>query len=254
MRTPDSTANVISIATLKAACHDCSLRDLCLPLGLGEADMRALEGTIKATRKLKKGELLYRMGDPFRALYAIRTGSTKTCEIAADGSVQITGFHLPGELLGIDAISSEKHPCDVVALENTDLCEMPFDRLEALAQELPGLQHQLFRIMSREIQQEEAQLLMLGRMKAEDRLATFLLSLSRRYKRLGYSATELRLSMSRQDLGDYLGLALETVSRLFSRFQEDGLISVHGRSIELLNPERLQKVIDQTPGDQRARG
>jgi CRP/FNR family transcriptional regulator len=243
MRTADS-AKVVNIATLKAACQDCSLRDLCLPLGLDESELRALEGTIKGRRKLKKGDYLYRAGDKFRALYAVRSGSTKTCETSADGNVQITAFHLPGELLGMDAISTESHPCDVVALEGAEICELPFDKLEALAREIPGLQHQLFRVMSREIMQEEALLLMLGRMKAEERLATFLLSFSKRYQKLGFSPTDLRLPMSRQDLGDYLGLALETVSRLFSRFQEDGLINVQGRQVRLLDVEGLKGVTE----------
>lgn len=254
MRANDKGAKVINIATLKAACVDCSLRGLCLPLGLDESGMCALEGTIKSRRKLKKGELLYRVGDSFRALYAIRSGSTKTCEIAADGSVQITGFHLPGELLGIDAISTEKHPCDVVALEASEICELPFEKLEALARELPGLQHQLFRIMSREIVEEEAQLLMLGRMKAEERLAVFLINFSKRYQNLGHSPTELRLPMSRQDLGDYLGLALETVSRLFSRFQDEGLIGVQGRNVQILEPVRLKQVTEQINYSETARG
>lgn len=253
MRATDP-ANIIDIASLKAACHDCTLRKLCLPLDLSEADLHALEGAVKSRRKLKKGDLVYRAGDSFRALYAIRSGSTKTCEIAADGSVQITGFHLSGELLGIDAISAEKHPCDVVALEPTEVCELPFERLETVAREIPGLQHQLFRIMSREIMDEEAQLLMLGRMKAEERLAAFLLSFSKRYQQLGNSATELHLPMSRQDLGDYLGLALETVSRLFSRFQEEQLMTVQGRKVRILNAVRLKGVVEQALLDRRARG
>lgn len=246
-------AKVINLTNLKAACNDCSLRDLCLPLGLGESDMRELDGAVRSRRKLKKGEMLYRVGDPFRALFAIRSGSTKTCQIAADGSVQITGFHLPGELLGVDAISSDKHPCDVMALENSEFCELPFDKLEILAHNIPGLQHQLFRLMSREIMEEEAQLLMLGRMKAEERLAAFLVSISKRYQRLGYSPVDLRLPMSRQDLGDYLGLALETVSRLFSRFQEEALIEVQGRSVKLLSLDRLRQVIEQNSHAQSAR-
>jgi len=252
MRAP-SSATVINIATLKAACSDCSLRDLCLPLGLSADDLRTLEGSVKSHRKLNKGEFLYRVGDSFRSLFAIRTGSTKTCEIAADGSVQITGFHLPGELLGIDAINSDKHPCDVIALETTEVCELPFGKLEALARELPGLQHQLFRLMSREVAEEEGQLLMLGRMKAEERLAAFLLSFSKRFQLLGYSPTDLRLPMSRQDLGDYLGLALETVSRLFSRFQEDKLITVQGRNVKLLNVVRLKGVTEQAVSGQPGR-
>lgn len=248
-----NSGRVIDIATLKAACGECSLRSLCLPLGLGADDMRSLESVVKSHRKLNKGDFLYRAGDPFHALYAIRSGSTKTCEIAADGSVQITSFHLPGELLGIDAISSEQHHCDVIALETTEICELPFVKLETLARELPGLQHQLFRIMSREIMEEESQLLMLGRMKAEERLAAFLLSISKRYQRLGYSPSDLHLPMSRQDLGDYLGLALETVSRLFSRFQEDKLITVQGRNIKLLNVTRLKDVTEQATQGQHAR-
>jgi len=252
MRAPIS-ATVINIAALKAACSDCSLRDLCLPLGLSADDLRTLEGSVKSHRKLSKGEFLYRVGDSFRSLFAIRTGSTKTCEIAADGSVQITGFHLPGELLGIDAINSDKHPCDVIALETTEVCELPFGKLETLARELPGLQHQLFRLMSREVAEEEGQLLMLGRMKAEERLAAFLLSFSKRFQLLGYSPTDLRLPMSRQDLGDYLGLALETVSRLFSRFQEDKLITVQGRNVKLLNVVRLKGVTEQAVSGQPSR-
>jgi len=252
MRTPNS-ANVISIASLKIACGECSLRNLCLPLDLDANDMRALEATVKNHRKLSKGEYLYRVGDPFHALFAIRTGSTKNCEIAADGSVQITGFHLPGELLGLDAISSEQHPCDVVALETTEICELPFAKLESLAHELPSLQHQLLRLMSREIADEESQLLMLGRMKAEERLAVFLLSFSSRLQRLGNSSTVLHLPMSRQDLGEYLGLALETVSRLFSRFQEEKLITVQGRNVTLLDVERLKNISENFLPSQNAR-
>jgi len=214
--------------------------------------MRALEATVKSHRKLSKGEYLYRVGDPFHSLFAIRSGSTKNCEITADGSVQITGFHLAGELLGMDAISSEQHPCDVVALETTEICELPFDKLEALANEVPGLQHQLWRLMSREIADEEIQLVMLGRMKAEERLATFLLSFSRRLQKLGNSSSVLRLPMSRQDLGDYLGLALETVSRLFSRFQEEKLITVQGRNIKLLDVGRLKTITDQLVSSKNA--
>jgi len=247
MTSHDPSAKILNISSLKTACQECSLNGICLSLGLGENDMLSLSGAIKSRRRLKKGELLSRMGDPFRALYAIRSGSTKTCEIAADGGVQITSFHLPGELLGLDAISTERYPSDIVALENTELCELPFERLEALALEIPGLQHQLFRIMSREVLEEEKLLLMLGRMSADERLAAFLINFSKRHQQLGSSPTDLRLPMSRQDLGDYLGLALETVSRLFSRFQEDGLIRVQGRQIKLLNPAKLREVTQHIP-------
>ena len=233
---------VVQLDSVKAACHDCSLRELCLPLGLNAGDLSALDSMIKRTRKLKKGEFIYQIGEPLTSLYAISSGSAKTCEIAATGEVQITGFHLAGELLGVDGISNERHHCDAVALESTEVCEIPFDKLEQLAHEVPGLQHQLLRIMSREIVHDSELLLMLGKMNAEERLAVCLLSFSHRFLELGYSGTDFKLSMSRQDMGDYLGLALETVSRLFSRFQDEGLLAVDGRRIQILDSVRLAAV------------
>lgn len=226
-------AKIIDIKDVKVACQECSLRELCLPLGLGESDLSHLGDIVKRTRKLKKGEFIYRVGDTLTSLYAVSSGSIKTCELSAGGQIQITGFHLAGELVGVDGISSERHHCDAVALEPTELCELPFGNLEDVARQVPGLQHQLFRLLSREIVQDGELLLMVGKMNAEERLATCLLSFSRRYARLGLSGTQFRLSMSRQDLGDYLGLALETVSRLFSRFQDEGLLHIEGRDVQI---------------------
>lgn len=234
------SGSVVSISTIKAACKDCTLRELCLPLGLSDADLKELDKAIKRRRTLKKGELLYRFGDPLLSLYAIRGGTVKTTGLMEDGRAQVTGFYLPGELLGIDAINADRHPCSAEALETTEVCEMPFTSLEEIASRVPGLQHQLFRVMSREIARDEQLLMMLGRMTAEERLASCLLSLVRRQARLGQENGELKLAMSRQDLGDYLGLALETVSRLFSRFQEDGLIAVQGRHVRVLELARLE--------------
>lgn len=233
-------AKVVDLSTVKAACVDCSLRELCLPLGLNETDLSAMGRVVKRVRKLKKGEFLYRVGEKMTSLYALRAGSAKTCEISVGGDVQITGFHLAGELIGMDGISTDHHHCDAVALEKSEVCELPFDQLEELAHEIPGLQHQMFKVMSREIVHDGELLLMLGKMSAEQRLAASLLSFSRRFECLGYSATEFTLSMSRQDLGDYLGLALETVSRLFSRFQEEGMITIDGRRVELIDLVRLK--------------
>ena len=238
-----TSASVIDLKKIKAACRECSLRELCLPLGLAEPDLSSLEKIIKRTRSLKKGDFLYRVGDHLEGLYAVRTGSVKTSEITREGHIQITGFHLPGELLGIDAISTDQHPCDAVALESTVVCEIPLDDLEALAREIPSLQKQLLRVMSREIVQDETLLLMLGKMNADARLAACLLNLSDRFKRLGFSDTVFKLTMSRQDLGDYLGLALETVSRLFTRFQEQGYIKVEGRQLELLDINGLRTLM-----------
>jgi CRP/FNR family transcriptional regulator len=235
-------AAVISINSIKAACKECTLRELCLPLGLAEPDLTALDKLIKRRRTLKKGEALYRFGDPLKSLYALKVGTVKTTGLMEDGRVQVTGFYMPGELLGIDAINTDQHPCSAEALEIAEVCEIPYQALESLAHQIPGLQHQLFRVMSREIVRDEQMLMMLGRMTAEERLAASLLNFSRRQARLGLSAAEIKLTMSRQDLGDYLGLALETVSRLFSRFQEDGLISVHGRQIAIVDGKRLQTI------------
>ncbi len=232
-------AAVINISSIKVACKDCTLQELCLPLGLNEVDIAALDKAIKRRRTLKKGEMLYRSGDPLRSLYAIRSGALKTTGLIEDGRAQITGFYLPGELLGIDAINSDKHPCSAESLETSEVCEIPFAALEELASHVPGLQHQLLRIMSREIVRDEEMLMMLGRMTAEERLASCLMSFSRRLARLGGTPTEFKLSMSRQDLGEYLGLALETVSRLLSRFHDEGLIGVHGRQITLRDMKRL---------------
>jgi len=233
---------VIDISSIKVACKDCTLRELCLPLGLNETDLDSLDKVIRRRRTLRKGEPLYRLGDPLKSLYAVRSGALKTTGLMEDGRVQITGFHLAGELLGIDAINADRHPCSAEALETSEVCEIPYPALEELAQQVPGLQHQLFRIMSREIVEDERLLMMLGRMNAEERLASCLLSFSRRQERLGVDGASFKLSMSRQDLGDYLGLALETVSRLFSRFQEEGLIEVRGRHVRLRDNDRLHAI------------
>ncbi len=232
--------NVINIASMKAACKDCSLRELCLPLGLEEADLSAVERLVKRRRTLKKGEALYRVGDPLHSLFAIRTGTFKSTGLMEDGRVQVTGFYLPGELLGMDAIGADRHPCTTEALETSGVCEIPFNALEDLAQKIPGLQRQLLRMMSREIARDEGMLMMLGHMSAEERFASCLLSFSQRHARLGANGQQFKLGMSRQELGDYLGLALETISRLFSRFRAEGLIEVQGRHVSLRDSARLQ--------------
>jgi len=244
--------SVVNLNKIKVACQECSLRELCLPLGLKDHDVSSIEKIIRKTTDLKKGEYLYRMGDPLKGLYAINRGSVKTLEMGRDGDVQITGFHLPGELLGVDAISSDQHPCDAIALEATHVCEIPLEQLEELARKVPGLQRQLLRIMSREIVHDENLLMMLGKMNAEARLASALLSFSDRFSRLGFSKTEFRLTMSRQDLGDYLGLALETVSRLFSRFQADGLIVAEGRQLRLLDMDGLRETAGESPAREKS--
>ena len=172
----NENAKIISIASIKVACKDCTLRECACRWGMSDADLKALDNVIRRRRTLRKGEQLYRLGDPLKSLYAVRTGTLKTAGLMEDGRVQVTGFHLPGELLGMDAINTDRHPCSAEALETAEVCEIPYSALEELAQKVPGLQHQLFRIMSRELVEDERLLMMLGRMSAEERLASCLIN------------------------------------------------------------------------------
>ncbi|MBI2296343.1 MAG: fumarate/nitrate reduction transcriptional regulator Fnr [Betaproteobacteria bacterium] len=230
---------------LRIACSSCSLRELCLPAGLEAREMARVDRLVNHRRKLRRGEHLYRAGNPLAVLYAIRSGFMKTCALHDDGREQVAGFHMMGDLLGLDAISSGRHMCDAVALEDSEVCEIPFAYLEQLSRELPSLQHQLHRIMSREIVRDYGVMLLLGTMKAEERLAAFLLNLSQRFAARGYSATEFNLRMTREEIGSYLGLKLETISRAFSRFQQDNLIEVRHKHVRIRDPERLRLLIGQ---------
>ncbi len=234
-------AAVISIAGIKAACSDCSLRSLCLPLGLDDIDIMALDRIVRRRRTVRKGEHLFRMGEPLQVLYAIRSGALKTSELLGDGRIQITGFQLPGEILGVDAIDGGRHRCNAEVLENSEVCEIPWLKLEKLAQRISGLQHQLLRLMSGEIGREGQLLLMIGKMSADERLLACLNNFSQRQARLGLSSTDIKLHMSRQAVGDYLGLALETVSRLFARFHEEGLLTVRAKYVHLNNLDTIRR-------------
>ena len=241
--TKDNNDKVVTLSKIKIACQNCSLHQLCLPLGLHGADLDRLEDIIKRSHPLKKNEIAFHQGDKFQAIYAIRAGSVKTYSVADDGSEQITGFYLPGELVGLDAISEDCHPCTAKALETTSYCEIPFGQLEHLSAELPSLQHQLLKIMSKEITHDANLLMLLGKKTADERLASLLLSLSARLSSRGFSATEFNLSMSRNDIASYLGLAVETVSRLFTRFQEQGLIKVDGKFVQLLTIDDIKSMV-----------
>lgn len=232
-------SNIVNLSQLKVACRDCSLFQLCLPVGIGPGDLDLLDRIIKRRRPIKRGEHLFQVDSPFQAIYAVRSGSIKTYVPTANGNEQITGFHLPGELLGLDAISTGHHPCAAKALETTSLCEIPFDKLEELSEQIPSLQHQLLRIMSKEILHDHNLLTLLGKKSAEERLAALLVSLSDRYQQRGFSPLEFNLSMSRNDIGNYLGMAVETVSRVFTRFQEEGLLKVERKHVHILKPALL---------------
>jgi CRP/FNR family transcriptional regulator len=221
------------------ACRHCGVYRLCLPLGLDRGDMSLLDSIVRRHEVYKRGQVLFRPGDPFDYVYAIRSGSAKTLVSTADGRVQITGFHIPGELLGLSALASGKYTSEARALETTSVCKVSAERLQELARTIPAIQYELLKIMSGRIGQDEELMLLLGRRSAEERLAEYLLSLSRRFASRNYSATQFRLSMSRGDIGNYLGIAEETVCRLLSRFQEQGLIAIARRQVRLIDLCRL---------------
>jgi len=226
----------------KIACNDCTLFELCLPLGMNQEELAVLDHVITARRALRRGDILFRGGESFRALYAVRAGSMKAYTVTQDGREQVTGFYLPGELIGLDAISLGRHPSTARALESSSICELPFPELERISVRLPGLQRQMIRLMSKELLSEESLLIMLGKKTAEERLAAFLVSLAIRFRQRGFSGTEFNLSMSRSDIGNYLGLAVETVSRLFTRFQQEGLVRVRRRAVQISNLTELSAI------------
>ncbi|MFB1486766.1 MULTISPECIES: fumarate/nitrate reduction transcriptional regulator Fnr [unclassified Thiocapsa] len=234
---------VISLETIRIACRNCSLSSLCLPMGLAPDDVERLDEIVKRTRPLHRGDFLFRDGDRFRSLYVVKTGSVKTFAPSPEGGEQVLGFHLPGEVIGLDAIDKDIHACSAKVLETSAICEIPFTRLEELTATIPSLQHQMYRLLSKEIGHDTDMLLLLGKKNAEERLAAFLLSLSKRLHKRGLSATDFYLSMSRHEIGNYLGLAVETVSRLFTRFQDDGLMNVDRKHIQLLDVDTLESLV-----------
>ena len=228
---------------MKTLCSTCSLRELCLPVGLRPDEFEQLDTVIKQSHRLKKGEFLFRSGESFHSLYAIRTGFFKTTVASQDGRDQVTGFFMSGELIGMDGICTHSHSCDAVALEDSEVCELPFGHMEALSKEIPSIQTHFFRLMSREIVRDQGVMLLLGNMRAEERIAAFLLNLSQRLHNRGFAANDFILRMSREEIGSYLGLKLETVSRTLSRFHQEGLIVVEHKHIRLLKPELLNQMV-----------
>jgi CRP/FNR family transcriptional regulator len=212
-------------------------------MGLDADDLKHLDALLGTRIKLRKSETLYRVGEPFTALYAVRMGSLKTTVLAEDGREQLSGYHMMGDVIGLDGIGTETHGCQAVALEDTEVCVLPFERIEEVARSVPTLQHNLHQLLSKQISRDQSMMLMLGSMRAEERLAVFLLSLGERYKRRGYSSTEFVLRMTREEIGSFLGLKLETVSRLFSRFQSENLIAVKGRLIKLIDSAALKQIV-----------
>jgi len=232
-----------TLTGLKKACSQCNLSELCLPAGTSDLDIFRLDELVSTQRKVKRQQPLYRTGDPFEALYAIRAGSFKSDILLEDGREQVTGFQMTGEILGLDGISTNVHSCNTIALEDSEVCVVPYPKLEELARDIEGLQHQLHKAMSREIARNHCVMMLLGSMRAEERLAAFLINTSQRFTVRGFSPTEFHLRMTREEIGSYLGLKLETVSRAFSHFQEEGLIAVQQKHVRILDSCRLRKLI-----------
>jgi CRP/FNR family transcriptional regulator len=230
--------------TIKVACSSCNLRELCMPVGFGAEELEKLDDIVAVRKKVKQGGLLFGNGDPFTSLYAIRTGFFKTCVSTEDGREQVTGFQMAGEIIGLDGIVTDYHNCNAVALEDAEVCVMPFASVEELSREFPELQRHVHKIMSREIVRENSVMMLLGNMRAEERLAAFLLNLVQRLHSRGFSQSEVVLRMTREEIGSYLGLKLETVSRTFSKFSEEGIIDVKQRYVQILNPEALKKIFN----------
>ncbi len=229
---------------IKVACSNCNLRELCIPVGFDDADMHRLDEVVTSRRKIKQGSSLFNIGDSFTSLYAIRTGFFKTSVSSADGREQVTGFQMAGEIMGLDGIVSDHHHCNAVALEDAEVCVMPFANVEELSREFPVLQRHIHKIMSREIVRENGVMMLLGNMRAEERLAAFLLNLVQRLHARGFSESELILRMTREEIGSYLGMKLETVSRTFSKFSDEGIIEVKQRYVRIIKLDVLKQIVN----------
>ena len=238
--------SVIDLVRLRQSCAKCTLQTLCLPANIGMEDLDQLDRVVKNRRPMQLGDYLYRSGQALGALFVAREGAFKTTITDEQGQSQVIGFHLPGELIGLDALGTGSHACDAQALTHANVCEIPLSQLETVASQVPGLQHQLLRIIGQSINRDHSHLEMLGVKSAGDRMALFLHGMTERYALLGRPSDLIVLPMSRQDIGSYLGLVIETVSRTFNKMQEDGVISVHARQIRILDPRRLASMAHTT--------
>lgn len=239
----------IDIARLRRSCEECSLSQLCLPAGMDQDDLGRLDGLVQKRRPLQRGDRLFRTGDPLGSVYVASEGAFKTVVINENGEEHVLGFQLPGELFGLDAVGSGRHRCEAIALEESRVCELPFSSLASVASQLPGLQRQLLRVMGQSADRDQDHVGLLSRRQASERVAMFLQGLAHRFHRLGHSAVDFHLPMSRDEIARYLGLALETVSRGFSRLHDDGVIEVRGRRVQVLDAHALHNVANGCEAD-----
>ena len=232
----------IQLGSCAISCQNCSISQLCIPYSLNETDLDRLDNIIERKKPKQKGQLIFKADQEMKSLYAIRSGTIKSYTITEQGDEQITAFHLAGDLIGFDGISTGKHPSFSQALETSMICEIPYDTLDQLSVTMPELRRQILRLMSTEIVSDQNMILLLSKKNAEERLASFLHDLSDRFAARGFSPYEFRLSMTRGDIGNFLGLTVETISRLLGRFQKSNLIQVKGKYICILDKEALSKL------------
>ena len=244
-----SSSILNTIPSLRVSCSHCNLREHCVPLGLSLKEIDRLEDLVASRKRIRRGEPLFRAGDRFESIYAIRLGFLKSSVMSSDGREQVTNFHMSGELIGLDGIANEVHSCDVIALEDTEVCVIPYERILAVSAEIDEYNIHFQKILSREIVRQHGLMLLLGAMHAEERLAAFLLNLSQRFESRGYSRSEFVLRMTRAEIGSYLGLKLETVSRVLSRFSHDNLIVVNQKHVQIVNAEGLRAIVSGQPAD-----
>lgn len=233
--------------TIKIACSNCNMRELCMPVGLNDEELRRVDQLVATRKTIKRGASLFHSGETFTSLYAIRIGFFKTCVATEDGRDQVTGFQMAGEIIGLDGIVNDQHTCEAIALEDSEVCVMPFDRLEEISREVSALQYHVHKIMSREIVREHGVMFSLGSMHAEERVAAFLLNLLQRLNARGFSHSELVLRMTRQEIGSYLGMKLETVSRIFSKLADEKVIEVQQRKIVIRDTQALRRIANPGP-------
>ena len=241
---PASNVVEMNAHGIKVACSNSNLRELCMPLGLTPTELECIDEVVGSRRKVKRGTTLFRNGEKFTSLFVIRTGFFKTCVASEDGRDQVTGFQMAGEIVGLDGSVHEHHTCDAVALEDAEVCVMPFEKIEELSREVSALQRHVHKILSREIVRGNGVMLLLASMRAEERLAAFLLNLVQRLHARGFSQSELVLRMTREEIGSFLGLKLETVSRTFSKFVEENIMEVKQRHVRIVNTEALKDIVN----------
>jgi len=235
MKSPDKhpSQNIIN-------CNVCSLKHLCLPHGLNQNELAELETSIDKTIKIKKKQAIYHANDPCNGIYAIKSGSAKTSLVNADGQEQILEFHLPGDVLGFDAFATHTHSCDVIALEDTLVCRIPIEMFDSLCERSAGFRKVMHQQIGKEISHSQKLLLSLGQLATEERLASYLVQLANHYQSRGFSKTEFMLPMSRQDLSNYLGMAVETLSRILARLNKKGLVKIEQRRIIINDFDQLE--------------